>query len=436
MFSRYIKRLSAAAIAIATLALAGCTAEPNPPADTISTTAAGTTVSTTVAVTTAKPEETTAAKTEESTAKSEEVTTAKTEESTEKSEEITAAKTEETTAKSEEITTAKTEETEAAETTKKEEEDLETNNKPTLCGVEYRYRSSMTYGMDISIHITDKEIVYASYFPWEGIDNYDGDLNEEIIIEHQPIEPAQWADIERAVNGILPILGEGKVVNPSGKENTAFGFGSGFPSLNGFSGNLQSLEDFSGGLKPLGGFVDDIQPVDGVDSNVFRLTWRENGKETTYSYRKPGDRRFLTLIDVLCETVHPVGREIIWYSEPVIEGVYVTTGNAHSGKDSDFSFQCTPKKEPEGEWWFFANYGENKQAVSYKTTVNEEIWNRISEKLTELKVTEWEEGKYGNDLKLTLYYSDEKQLYFTPDKNNLNELRGFFLGIIEELKSE
>lgn len=413
MFSRYIKGLSAAAIAIATLALAGCTAEPNPPADTVSTTstaAAETTASAPETVTTAKPEETTAAKTEESTAKSEEITTAKTEESTAETEEVTTAKTE------------KAEETEAAETTKKEEETLETNNKPILCGVEYRYKSSMTYGSDISIHITDKEIVYASYFPWEGINNYDGDLNEEIIIEHQPIEQKQWADIEKAVNAVLPVLGEGEVINAA--EKTALGFSGGFPSLNGFSG----------GLQPLSGFVGDFQPLDGVDSNVFRLTWREDGKETTYSYPKPGDRRFLTLIDVLCETVHPVGREIIWYGEPVINGVYVTTGNSHSGKDSDFSFQCT--KKAEGEWWFFANYGENEQPVSYTTTVNEQIWNRVSEKLTELNVTQWEEGKYGNDLKLTLYYSDEKQVHFTPDKNNLNELRSFFLGIIEELKNE
>ncbi|MGN0577826.1 MAG: hypothetical protein ACI4J4_04320, partial [Ruminiclostridium sp.] len=355
---------------------------------------------------------------------SEEITTAKTEESTAKSEEITTAKTEESTAKSEETSAPATAGTQAPETAKKEEEDLENNNKPMLCGVEYSYKNGTAYGMDISIRIADKEIVYASYYPWEGISNYDGDLNEEIIIEHQPIEPAQWADIEKAVNALLPVLGEGTVVNPSGKQNTAFSFSNGFPSLNGFSGSLQSL----------GGFVDDIQPVDGGDTNVFRLTWREDGKETTYSYPKPGDRRFLTLIDVLCETVHPVGREIIWYSEPVINGVYVTTGNAHSGKDSDFSFQCT--KKAEGEWWFFANYGENEQAVSYRTTVNEEIWNRISEKLTKLKVTEWEEGKYGNELKLTLYYSDEKQLYFTPDENNLKELKDFFIGIIEELKSE
>ncbi len=434
MFSRYIKRLSAAAIAIAILALAGCTAEPNPPAYTVSTTTAETTVSAPETVTTAMPEETTTAKTEESTAKSEEVTTAQTTESTEKPEEITTTQTAESTTKTEEITTAKTEETEAAETTKKEEEDLETNNKPILCGVEYQYKNGMEYGMGISIHITDKEIVYASYYPWEGISNYDGDLNEEIIIEHQPIEPAQWADIEKAVNALLPVLGEGRIVNTA--ENTNFGFSDGFPSLDGFNGNLLSLEDFSSSLPSSNDFGDDIQILDGGDINIFRLTWRENGKETTYRYTIPGDRRFYTLIDVLSETVHPVGREIIWYGEPVIEGVYVTTGNAHSGKDSDFSFQCTKKVGTDNEWWFFNYYGENGLPVSYSTTVNEKIWNRVSQKLTELKVTEWDEGKYSNELKLTLYYSDEKQLYFTPDENNLKELKDFFLGIIEELKSE
>ena len=404
MFSRYIKRLSAAAITLAMLTITGCTAEPKTTETTASTSAAGTTASAPETVTTAKPEETTAAKTEESTEKSEEATT------------------------------AKTEETEAPETTKKEEEDLETNNNPILCGVEYQYKNGMEYGMDISIHITDKEIIYASYYPWEGINNYDSDLNEEIIIEHQPIEPAQWADIEKAVNALLPVLGEGRIVNTA--ENTNFGFSDGFPSLDGFNGNLLSLEDFSSSLPSSNDFGDDIQILDGGDINIFRLTWRENGKETTYRYTIPGDRRFYTLIDVLSETVHPVGREIIWYGEPVIEGVYVTTGNAHSGKDSDFSFQCTKKVGTDNEWWFFNYYGENGLPVSYSTTVNEEIWNRVSEKLTELKVTQWDEGKYGNELKLTLYYSDEKQLYFTPDKNNLNELRSFFLGIIEELKSE
>ena len=95
------------------------------------------------------------------------------------------------------------------------------------------------------------------------------------------------------------------------------------------------------------------------------------------------------------------------------------------------------------EWYeqadFFAQQVVGKTAdevASLATTVNEEIWNRVSQKLTELNVTEWKEGKYQNALELTLYYSDKKQLNFTPDENILMELKNFFLGIIEELKSE
>lgn len=122
--------------------------------------------------------------------------------------------------------------------------------------------------------------------------------------------------------------------------------------------------------------------------------------------------------------------------EPVIEGIDITAGNPFSGKDSDFSFQCTKMAKTDNEWCFFNYYGENGKLVSYSTTVNEEIWNRVSQKLTELNVTEWKEGKYQNALELTLYYSDKKQLNFTPDENILMELKNFFLGIIEELKSE
>ena len=45
MLSRYIKRLSAAAIGLAIMTLAGCGAEPNPPTGTTSTSAAETTAS-------------------------------------------------------------------------------------------------------------------------------------------------------------------------------------------------------------------------------------------------------------------------------------------------------------------------------------------------------------------------------------------------------
>ena len=49
----------------------------------------------------------------------------------------------------------------------------------TLCKAEYSRTGGMVYGEDITIEITDREIVYASYFPWEGIDDYSGEISDE-----------------------------------------------------------------------------------------------------------------------------------------------------------------------------------------------------------------------------------------------------------------
>lgn len=162
-----------------------------------------------------------------------------------------------------------------------ETEVTEMKEKRTLCGVKYWFSSGTMYGADIHIHITDKELVYASYYPWEGIDNYDGDEYEEIIVENVPIDAERWCDIEKAVNDILPLLGEG-----------------------------MTSEEWN---KPKVDLDPDIEILDGGDRRNFILTWRdENGEETELYYKTPGDRRFLNLLDLLKETAHPVGREITW----------------------------------------------------------------------------------------------------------------------------
>lgn len=311
----------------------------------------------------------------------------------------------------------------------KEEETVEVYNDLTLCAAEYWYSVGTVYGEDIRIQITEKEIVYASYFPWEGINNYDGDERDEIVVEHKPIEQAQWADIEKAVDAVLPVLGEGEEYIPVTRSNT------GVPTMNDAMASVKEYEAKSRKKSVFQKLISDkIQILDGGDSSGFRLTWRDSGgTETTYSYRQPGDRRFYTLIAVMRETVHPVGREIVWYGEPEVDGVYVTVGKPFSGKDSDFSFCCKPNTSVEGKWRFYAYYGENKKPLSCITSVDEAIWKRISEKLTELSVEKWKPGKYGSDKHITLYYSDGRSAHFTPDKRGLQELKAFFLDIVNEL---
>lgn len=287
----------------------------------------------------------------------------------------------------------------------------------TLCKAEYSRTGGMVYGEDITIEITDREIVYASYFPWEGIDDYSGEERDEIVVEHKPIEPAQWAEIVRAVNAISALLKVIEEYKPTPKVNGM---------LMGFGDCLKKIP--ASKLNP-------IQVLDGGDKSSFRLTWRdENGLETTYRYSQINDRRFYTLLDILRETVHPTGRKIVWYGEPVVNGVYVSVGESTSGNDKDFSFNLVEKEK--GVWRFYAYYGENKQPISYYAEVNEDIWGKVAEKLKELGVEQWKQGKYRDNPNLTLNYDDGKSANFKPNKKGLAELKAFFLGIVAELKNK
>ena len=263
----------------------------------------------------------------------------------------------------------------------------------------------MVYGENITIKIAEREIVYASFFPWEGTVNYDGDERDEIVVEHKPIEPAQWAEIERAVDAVSSLL---KVIEESKP----------LPKISGILPNMMPF-----------------QVLDGGDKSVFRLTWRdESGKETTYRYYQIQDRRFYTLLDILRETVHPTGRKIVWYGEPVVNGVYVAAGEPTSGKDNDFSFNVVEKEK--GVWRFYAYFGENKKPVYNYSEVDEKIWEKIAEKLKELDVEHRKTGKYKDNPIITLYFDDGKSAHFKPDKKDLAELKAFFLGIVGELKNK
>ena len=294
---------------------------------------------------------------------------------------------------------------------------LNEKNGQVLCKAEYSRSNGMVYGEDITIQLTDKEIVYASFFPWEGTVNYDGDERDEIVIEHKPLEPAQWAEIERAVGAIYPLLKVIEECKPTPKVN----------------GMCMSFGDFLNKITVPK--ADKIQVLDGGDRSEFRLTWRdENGMETTYRYYFINDRRFYTLLNILCETVHPTGRKIVWYGEPVVNGVYVYVGKPISGKDKDFSFDLSEKEK--GIWRFYAYYGENEKPVYHYAEINEDIWARIFEKLKELDVERLKQGKRKDNSSLTLRYDDGKSAHFKPDERDLAELKELFLGIIAELKNK
>ena len=157
----------------------------------------------------------------------------------------------------------------------------------TLCGVEYCQCGGSVYGQDITIILRDKELVYASYYPWEGTDDYLGDGSDCITVENVPLEEGRWNEIEKAIEDILPILKR--------KDDEK-------------KGVLQQL------LSRI--FAKNEEVMDGVGSLSFAVVWRddENGAELKVSYEIPDDKRFVTLLDLMKETAHPIGREIVWYN--------------------------------------------------------------------------------------------------------------------------
>ena len=166
---------------------------------------------------------------------------------------------------------------------KKETEGTEMEKRAgqTLCGVSYHYASGMVYGEEFRIELTPEQIVSASYFPWEGIEDYTGEETDCITIENQPIDSSQWEAIEQAVMELLPVL---KAQEPK-KEKLIKWWNKWWEKR--------------------------LEVLDGGDICQFSLTWRaEDGSEQTVYYVIPSDSRFYTLLDLMKETVHPIGRAI------------------------------------------------------------------------------------------------------------------------------
>lgn len=148
---------------------------------------------------------------------------------------------------------------------------MKLSKEQTLCGVSYTFSSGMVYGTSISIRITDEKMS-ATYFPWENIDNYDGDEREPVTIDNAPIEKEKWEQVEKALLCILPEIEikKKKVISA--------------PS------NMYALD---------------------ADSVYFSVILRKkNGEENEIACYVPRGENFTVLLDIMKEIVHPTGRAI------------------------------------------------------------------------------------------------------------------------------
>ncbi|MBQ8264471.1 MAG: hypothetical protein IJY96_06840, partial [Oscillospiraceae bacterium] len=150
----------------------------------------------------------------------------------------------------------------------------------TLTAVSYSSGSGSMARQDFAIRLSRNEIEYACFWPC------DTNSEEMSEIQHIPVDPQQWAEVESV---ILLMYG--------------------------------NLEEFVPAPAPE--LPDELLILDGGDYSNFSLTWESDGVSVQKQYLWPGDRRVLTLTALLEELVDPCGREIVWYDEPVLDRIYI-----------------------------------------------------------------------------------------------------------------
>ncbi len=270
------------------------------------------------------------------------------------------------------------------------EKESEAMNKKTepegrLTRIEYSQTNGMVYGDDFSVDVIPEQVLYTRFFSTTEYEYVDK--------ENIPIDSEQWHELEEAVLAIFPVLEE---------------------------------RHFEKEWKPFSG------TVDGGGTFSFYLTWENEGKEERISYHSPNDRRFTTLFTLLEEIANPIGREIVYYDAPELNGFFISRGDSHSGKASDFSYQCTVKNEE--KWYFFSYFGKDGVPSSLSTYVGEDIWKEIAEKCAELDLESAKDGSSKDKTYAVLYYSDGKQRTIKPDKKTVKELQIFFEELVSRLE--
>lgn len=143
-----------------------------------------------------------------------------------------------------------------------------------LTGIMYSYSGGMSYRNDFFIWLSPNAIVEALYYPEEPPKGVE--WHERFVKEDVPITAQQWADIERMVIELYPLM-------------------------------KPEPERKSGLWSVLGHW---LGAVDGNDSSSLTLIWDTGEGEQKVRYAFPDDDRISILITLLKELADPIGREI------------------------------------------------------------------------------------------------------------------------------
>ena len=203
--------------------------------------------------------------------------------------------------------------------TEKGNTEMEKRKNMTLVGVEYYTVNGMMYGADLHLTIRNDRIVYARYFDPAPEDEASEEREDYKTKEDTAISREEWQTLREAIEPLLPLL---KEVVPKKTD-----------------GVLEKSKDY-------------IFATDGPNGSGFYLTWqREDGTEERAQYFIPNDRRFSTVLTIMEEIANPIGREIVYYDPPELNGIYMKNHSGIFSKKKQYSYQLTfdtalPDEEP------------------------------------------------------------------------------------------
>lgn len=262
----------------------------------------------------------------------------------------------------------------------------------TLVGVNYATGGGMAYRTEFSIRLTKDEIEHTAYWP------EDMDKNEMEERSHVPITAQQWADVETV---LLQLYEEGL------------------------------LEEYRPAPEKVSS---DVFILDGGDHTDLSLVWETDEGTEEISYYWPGDRRVLTLMDMLKELAEPIGREIVWYDPPQLDEIYFTRDHrVNTERDHSFQLHWAEYGEEEPHWELIYYLGKHGALGQGRLHLEQAHWDAFLELVEQLQLEYFPEATRSDDrFTCQLSYTDEKYKYIVLSDEAEEQLKEFFMGLIDQ----
>ena len=261
----------------------------------------------------------------------------------------------------------------------------------TLVGVNYSTGGGMAHRTEFSIRLTKDEIEHTAYWP------EDLDKTEMEERSHVPITAQQWADVETV---LLQLYGEGL------------------------------LEEHRPATEKVSS---DAFVLDGGDYTDLSLVWETDEGTEEISYYWPGDRRVLTLMDLLKELAEPIGREIVWYDPPQLDEIYFTRDH-RVNTERDYSFQLHWADYEAEPYWELTYYlGKHGEVDQGHLRLEEADWEAFVAFAEEIQLEYFPTPTKDDPLFICrVYYTDGSYKNLNINKETEQQLKQFFFNWIEQ----